>query len=114
MNRIPGSHGRAIWLLAPWFFTCLFCQAYPETTQVHDAGGSDLDYRCLTVAEASPVSNFHVLVESTRNADQTYDLVLTALQSPPMVFGSVRPAFQRDRSSPKSVKLYQLDRVYRI
>lgn len=115
MSRVPRLQGAAILLLSSLFSVCLLCQAYPQAAQAHHEGSSGLDRGCLTAAEASPVFSFHLLVESKLNADQTYNPVLTVSPSPVEMFGSVRPAFQRDTpSSLNPAKLYQLNRVCRL
>jgi hypothetical protein len=106
-----------MFLLAGWFLTCLLCQASPATAQAHHGGSSEVERGCATVAEASPVSAGHLLVESLRNAEQSP--VLVASSSPFAFWGwgrqSALLAVQREiPSPPSSPKLYQLNRVYRI
>lgn len=117
MTRVPRIHGSAFALLAGWFVFCLLCQSYPAMAEVHHSASSEADHACTTVAEAvpSPPSTLNLVIESTRSIDHAYDLVLTASPSLDGMFGSVGPPFQRDTSSSAShVKLYQLNRVYRL
>jgi hypothetical protein len=117
MNRALRTQGSVFALLAGWFVICLLCQSNPAMAEAHHSDFSEADHACTTVAEAvpRPPSTFNLVAESTRSIDQAYDLVLTASPSLDGMFGSVGLPFQRDTlSSLHHVKLYQLNRVYRL